>query len=97
MNYNKALEKMCAKCIDYETCGGTGCVDKQILRWSIESAEYLAEIMEVKYKEATDSTEPIETEPIETEATVSKMEKVWRKFKRMVVNDEKENESSGNT
>lgn len=89
MNYNKALEKMCAKCIDYETCGGMGCVPKQILRWSIESAEYLTEIMEVNYKEATESTEPIETE-----ATVSK---IWRKFKRMVVNDEKENESSGNT
>lgn len=62
MDYNRALEKMCAKCIDYETCGGTVCVTKQILRWAIESAEYLDKSMEVNYEGAVDSTELSETD-----------------------------------
>lgn len=39
MNYNIALEIMCAHCINYEVCGGTGCQPKKDLEELIELVE----------------------------------------------------------
>lgn len=39
MNYNIALEIMCARCINYGVCGGTGCQSKKDLEELIELAK----------------------------------------------------------
>lgn len=39
MNYNIALEIMCARCINYEVCGGTGCQPKNDLKELISEIE----------------------------------------------------------
>lgn len=56
MNYNIALEIMCARCIDYEACGGTGCVPKQGLEELIELAKDIVKSMEVNDEKETKSS-----------------------------------------
>lgn len=56
MNYNIALEIMCAHCINNEVCGGIGCQPKKDLEELIELAKDIVKSMEVDDEKENESS-----------------------------------------